>query len=150
MGRSQESFSKKEIKKKKEKKRKEKEKKRLLKKEAGKNSFDDMIAYVDEFGIITDTPPDPDKKTEVDAESIDLGVARSEQAEDYNTIRKGKVAYFNSSKGFGFIRDLETDEKIFVHFNSLVDQIAEEDIVTFEIGKGPRGPMAIDVRLFHE
>lgn len=150
MGRSQESFSKKEIKKKKEKKRKEKEKKRLLRKEAGKNSFDDMIAYVDEFGMISDTPPDPDKKTEVDADSIDLGVARSEQSENFDTIRKGKVAYFNSSKGFGFIRDLETDEKIFVHLNSLVDQIAEEDIVTFEIGKGPRGPMAIDVRLFHE
>ncbi len=63
MGRSQESFNKKEVKSKKDKKRKEKEKKRLLKKESGKNSFDDMIAYVDEFGVISSTPPDPNKKS---------------------------------------------------------------------------------------
>ena len=60
MGRSQESFNKKEVRKKKEKKRQDKEKKRLARKEGEKkNSLDDMIAYVDENGMITDTPPDP-------------------------------------------------------------------------------------------
>jgi hypothetical protein len=63
MGRSQETFNKKEVKNKKEKKRKDKEKKRLIRKETGKkSSFDDMIAYVDEYGKISSTPPDPSKK----------------------------------------------------------------------------------------
>ena len=62
MGRSQETSNKKEVKNKKDKKRKEKEKKRLIRKESGKSSFADMIAYVDEFGKITSTPPDPAKK----------------------------------------------------------------------------------------
>jgi hypothetical protein len=62
MGRSQETFGKKEVRTKKEKKRKEKEQKRAKRKSEGKkNSFDDMIAYVDEFGKITSTPPDPEK-----------------------------------------------------------------------------------------
>jgi cold shock CspA family protein len=150
MGRSQESFNKKEIKKKKQKKRKEKEKKRLLRKESGKSSFDDMIAYVDEFGMITDSPPDPENKTEVIAEDIELGATRSEPSENEGNVRKGKVAFFNSSKGFGFIRDLQTDEKIFVHLNGLIDEIVEENIVTFEIVKGPKGPMAINVRLLND
>ncbi|MBA4322888.1 MAG: DNA-binding protein, partial [Odoribacter sp.] len=60
MGRPQETFNKKEVRNKKEKKRKEKEKKRLIRKETGKtSSFDDMIAYVDEFGMLSSTPPDP-------------------------------------------------------------------------------------------
>ena len=63
MGRSQETFGKKEVRNKKDKKRKDKEQKRAKKKSEGKKSnFDDMIAYVDEFGMITSTPPDPDKK----------------------------------------------------------------------------------------
>jgi len=70
MGRSQETFNKKEIRNKKEKKRKEKEKKRLARKELEKSgsSLDDMIAYVDENGMLTSTPPDPSKKTEIKAE----------------------------------------------------------------------------------
>ena len=63
MGRSQETFGKKEVRSKNEKKRKEKDQKRAKKKSEGKKSnFDDMIAYVDEFGKITSTPPDPGKK----------------------------------------------------------------------------------------
>ncbi len=78
MGRSQETFSKKEVRNKKEKKRKEKEQKRALKKSEGKkSSFDDMIAYVDEFGKISSTPPDPDKKTVVVAESIELKITKN-------------------------------------------------------------------------
>ncbi|HZH71026.1 MAG TPA: cold shock domain-containing protein, partial [Mariniphaga sp.] len=77
MGRSQESFNKKEVRNKKEKKRKEKEKKRLARKENNKgSSFDDMIAFVDEHGNITDTPPDPDKKEEVNIEDIQISVPK--------------------------------------------------------------------------
>ena len=57
MGRSNETFNKKNVREKKEKKRKEKEKKKLNKKEGRDgNNLDDMIAYVDEFGNITSTP----------------------------------------------------------------------------------------------
>ena len=60
MGRSQESFNKKEVRKKKEKKRQDKEKKRIARKDGDKKcGLDSMIAYVDENGMLTDTPPDP-------------------------------------------------------------------------------------------
>ena len=64
MGRSQETFSKKEHEKKKIQKRKEKEEKREERKANSKKgkSFEDMIAYVDENGQLTSTPPDPNKK----------------------------------------------------------------------------------------
>jgi len=74
MGRSQETFNKKEVRNKKEKKRKEKEKKKLAKKESGKSSMDDMIAYVDENGMLTTEPPDPTKKKkDIKLEDIEIG-----------------------------------------------------------------------------
>jgi len=151
MGRSQETFGKKEVRTRKEKKRKEKEQKRAKKKSEGKkNSFDDMIAYVNEFGVITSTPPDPDKKTVVDAESIELTVNKisPESVPDY--VRKGIVIFFNDSKGYGFIREMESNQRIFVHANSLLEPITENNIVTFELTKGPKGPSALKVKLFKE
>ena len=67
MGRSQETFSKKEVRKKKEKKRLDKEKKRLARKDTEKTGLDDMIAYVDENGMIVAAPPDPSMKEEINA-----------------------------------------------------------------------------------
>ena len=71
MGRSQESFNKREVRNKKEKKRKEKAKKRQAKKEnPTKASLDDMVAYVDEEGRITSEAPDPSKEINLeDSES---------------------------------------------------------------------------------
>ena len=150
MGRSQESFGKKEVRNKREKKRKAKEQKRVKKKNEGKkNSFEDMIAYVNEFGVITDTPPDPDNKQDVDPESIELSATKNTpDAADF--IRKGVITFFNESKGFGFIRDLETGERVFVHVNNLQDHVSENDVVAFETGKGQKGPIAMKVRLFTE
>jgi cold shock CspA family protein len=151
MSRSQESFGKKEVRKKQEKKRKEKEEKRAKKKSEGKrNSFDDMIAYVDEFGMITSTPPDPDKKTVVIAEDIELKVTKNKPDASSDFVRKGVVTFFSESKGYGFIRDLNTNQSIFVHANSLLESIKENNIVVFEIGKGTKGPAAMKVRLFKE
>ena len=66
MGRSQESFSKKEKEKKRRKKKQEKrerrEQRKAEKEERGAVSFEDMLAYVDENGNLTSTPPDPSKK----------------------------------------------------------------------------------------
>jgi cold shock CspA family protein len=151
MGRSQETFSKKEVRNKKEKKRKEKAQKRLLKKSEGKkSSFDDMIAYVDEFGKISATPPDPDKKTIVDADSIELKITKNNPESAPDFIRKGVVTFFNESKGYGFIRDMESRQSIFFHANNLLEPVKENNIVIFEAGKGPKGPSAMKVKLFRE
>jgi len=151
MGRSQETSAKKEVKKKKEKKRKDKEQKRAKKKTEGKKSgFDDMIAYVDEYGMITSTPPDPNKKSIVIAENIELNMTRNSPDGVPDYIRKGVVTFFNDSKGYGFIRDLESNKSIFVHANNLQEPISENNIVVFEIGKGPKGPSALKVKLFKE
>jgi cold shock CspA family protein len=142
MGRSQETSNKKEVKNKKEKKRKEKEKKRLIRKESGKSSFADMIAYVDEFGKISSTPPE--------ADNIETGAKKNIPSAKASYIRKGVVTFFNDSKGFGFIKDMENKQSVFVHANNLQEIIKENNIVTFEIGKGPKGLTALNVRLFKE
>jgi cold shock CspA family protein len=149
MGRAQESFNKKEVRNKKEKKRKEKEKKRLARKESEKkSSLDDMIAYVDENGNITDTPPDPTKKKEIKAESIDLNVPKRDTVNLTETVRKGVVTFFNDSKGYGFIKDSETQESVFVHINNALEEIKENNIVSFEVEMGLKGLTAIKVKLF--
>ncbi len=151
MGRSQETYSKKGVREKNEKKRKEKAQKRAKKKsESKKSNFEDMIAYVDEFGMITSTPPDPNKKTVIIAENIELKITKNapENAPDF--VRKGVITFFNDSKGYGFIRDLESNQSIFVHVNNLLEPVTENNIVIFEIGRGPKGLSAMKVKLFKE
>jgi cold shock CspA family protein len=151
MGRSQETFGKKEVRSRKEKKRKEKAQKRILKKTEGKkNSFEDMIAYVDEFGKISSTPPDADKKSVVIAENIELKITKNKPENASGFLRKGVITFFNESKGFGFIRDLQSNERVFLHTSNLLEPVVENNIVVFEIGKGPRGASAMKVRLFKE
>ncbi len=146
MSRSQESFNKKETRKKKEQKRKEKEKKRQERKEnAGKPDFDDMIAYVDEFGNITDTPPDPEEKEEIDAEDIVLSNKKDES--DAGGVKTGVITFYNDDKGFGFIRDSDTKQDIFLHVSNTLEPVGENDKVVYEIGKGDKGPVAINVKI---
>lgn len=148
MGRSQETFNKKEVRSKKEKKRKDKEKKKLARKEGEKkSSLDDMMAYVDENGRISSTPPDPDKKKIIKAEDIELGIPKSD-SENFDPIRKGTVAFFNDSKGYGFIKDSETKESVFVHVNNVLEEIKEGNLVSFEVEMGQKGPTAVKVKLF--
>jgi cold shock CspA family protein len=143
-----ESFNKKELEKKKQKKHKDKEAKKEAKKaEGGKKSFEDMIAYVDEYGNIVDTPPDPTKKEVINAEDIEIGVPKQIKEEgSEDGVYKGTVTFFNDQKGFGFIK-AETGESVFVHVNNLVDKIAENNKVTFEVEEGPKGLSAINVKL---
>jgi len=149
MGRSQESFNKKEVKNKKDKKRKDKEQKRLERKDSEKSgNFEDMIAYVDENGMITSTPPDPDKKKSViNFEDIEISIPKKQDVY-VDPIRKGSVSFFNDSKGYGFIRDIETQESFFVHINNLLEPIKEGNLVNFEIENGQKGPAAVRVKLF--
>mgnify|MGYP003624934601 CR=1 FL=1 len=148
MARSKETFGKKELEKKKLKKRKEKDaRKEERKASSGGQSFEDMLVYVDENGQLTSTPPDPTKKVEIDADSIVLGARNSNAGYVEDPLRKGTVTFFNTSKGYGFIKDSETNESIFVHINGLVDQVNENDKVNFETERGPKGMNAVNVTL---
>jgi len=62
-------------------------------------------------------------------------------------IRRGKLTFFNDSKGYGFIRDSETQDSVFVHINEFQDDIMEGNTVTFEVEKGLKGPAAVRVKL---
>ncbi|MEA2106011.1 MAG: cold shock domain-containing protein [Bacteroidota bacterium] len=147
MGRSRESFNKKEVRRKKEKKKKEKVQKRLEKREGKKDNLDDMIAYVDKNGVITSTPPDPDDKDDIKAEDILVSVPNKSEEDELDPIRKGTLTFFNDSKGYGFIKDSETKESIFVHINNILEEINEGNIVSFEIERGPKGLVAVNVKL---
>ncbi len=146
MGRSQETFSKKEKEKKRLKKRQDKAQKREERKSTP-GGLDDMIAYVDENGMISDTPPDPTKKTKVEASSIELGIPKKEDVE-VDPVRKGRVEFFNDSKGYGFIKEAETQEKFFVHVHGLLEAIGEGDQVSFELERGLKGMNAVKVQQF--
>lgn len=146
MARSQETFNKKEREKNKQKKRREKEEKKEQRKADGKkSSFEDMIAYVDEFGRITSVPPDQRKKQEVNLEDVQIGIPRDRDLEPVDTVHTGKVSFFNESKGYGFIRDDKTQESIFVHTKALNFVPREKDKVSFEVEKTPRGKAAVRV-----
>lgn len=62
-------------------------------------------------------------------------------------MKKGKVKFFNESKGFGFILDTETGKDVFVHSSGLKDQVREGDEVTFDVEEGKRGLNAVNVKL---
>ncbi|PLX09093.1 MAG: cold-shock protein [Marinilabiliales bacterium] len=61
-------------------------------------------------------------------------------------MNTGKVKFFNETKGFGFIKDDESDNEYFVHATGLIDQIKEDDEVTFELTEGRKGLNAINVK----
>lgn len=61
-------------------------------------------------------------------------------------MNKGIVKFFNNAKGFGFIKDQDSEKEYFVHVNGLVDQIKEDDEVTFELEEGRKGLNAVNVK----
>lgn len=131
-------------------KRAEKQKRKEEKKLSPKaNSFEDMIAYVDENGVITSTPPIENlKKEEINQEEIMISIPKKEKEEP--VVLRGKIDFFNTSKGFGFIKDLIRGERFFFHVNNLLSQIEEGDIVTFDMERGLKGMNAVNVRLENE
>jgi cold shock CspA family protein len=149
MSKSQETWNKKEREKKKQKSRKDKEEKKQERKENAKEnkSFDDMLAYIDENGNLSSTPPDPSKKKRVKLEDIQISIPKQGAIDPADLIRKGTVTFFNEAKGYGFIKDQETQESIFVHANGLLNQVKENSKVTFEVEMGPKGPGAVRVKL---
>jgi len=144
-----ETWNKKEREKKKQQNKKEKEERKQERRENSKpgKSLDDMLAYLDENGNLSSKPPDPRKKITINVEDIEIGVRKQEPVNPEDLIRKGIVTFFNDSKGYGFIKDIETQESVFVHINSLHEPVKEQSKVTFEVEMGPKGANAVNVKL---
>jgi cold shock CspA family protein len=148
MARSKQTFNKKEKESKRLKQRQEK-KERMEERKANAvkgKSLDEMMAYIDEEGNISSTPPDPQKIKAFNLEDIQISVPKQEASEAFDNIRNGVVSFFNESKGFGFINDAQTGERVFVHINQLTEPIYENDKVSFEVETGPRGLSAVNVK----
>lgn len=148
MARSKESFNKKEMEKKKAKKKQDKQERKDERKSDAKKgkSLEDMMAYIDADGNIVNTPPDPSTRVEINVEDIQIGVPKQAEPSPEDLIRSGIISFMNEAKGFGFIRDLQTQESIFVHVNEMETRLGENDKVNFEVVSGPKGYSAINVR----
>jgi CspA family cold shock protein len=62
-------------------------------------------------------------------------------------MNNGTVKFFNDLKGFGFIKELDSDQEYFVHVSGLVSEIRENDEVTFDLQEGRKGLNAVNVKL---
>lgn len=139
------TFAKKEKEKKRAIKKKDKAEKRLERKtnnDKGK-SLEDMIVYLDEYGNITDIPPEKQKRKKINAEDMQIG-ATPRTAED--THLEGRLSLFFQDKGYGFITEDNTKVNIFVHSNNIEEPIALQDRVSFQKEKTQKGFNAINVR----
>ena len=148
MAKSQQTYSKIEKEKARIKKREEKQKKKDARKAENKDySKGIQFAYVDAFGNLTDTPPNPADKIKVDPSTIEIGIPKKEESDEViDIVHNGKVSFFDNSKGFGFIIDSETQEKYFCHISGLLDKISENDNVSFELERGMKGMNAVKVK----
>jgi cold shock CspA family protein len=141
------SWGKKEREKKKQQNKKEKAEKKLERKDLkGGSNLEDMMAYLDEFGNIVSAPPDPTRKLEINAEDIEISSPRKIESDEIVTY-EGKVSFFNSTKGFGFIREISGQDSYFVHINDVKGQIKENDKVRFQLERGQKGLQAVRVEI---
>jgi cold shock CspA family protein len=132
-----------------EKKREQKKQEKLKRKEdrkanSGGGSLEEMIAYVDENGMITSTPPDPENRQEINHEEILVSTPQKVKTDD--PVLKGRVEHFNPSKGYGFIKDVASVEKYFFHISNAPENIAEGNMVFFELEKGNKGLNAVKIK----
>jgi cold shock CspA family protein len=144
-----ETWNKRERERNKQQKKKEKLERRKERKDINKGShdLDSMLAYVDENGNLSSKPMDPKKKVLINAEDIDISVPKATAINPEDLIHTGIVTFFNNEKGYGFIKDLETQESVFVHATSLTEAVKENNKVSFEIEMGPKGANAIQVKI---
>lgn len=61
--------------------------------------------------------------------------------------KQGTVKFFNTEKGFGFIKHDDSNQETFVHASGLIDQIKEGDKVEFDVQNGKKGLNAVNVKL---
>ena len=145
MAKSKETFGKKEKEKKRLKQRQEKLEKMEERKANAKKgkTLDEMLAYIDENGNLSSTPPDPRKKVVFKQEDMNTGVPKYEKEE---IEREGIVSFFNEAKGYGFIKDLKSQESIFVHTNQLLEAVKENTKVSFQVERSAKGLSALNVK----
>ena len=145
MAKSKETYNKKDKEQRRKKNKQDKEQRKEERKANKKdgNSLDSMMAYVDENGNISDTPPDPRNKRVVKAEDIQLTITGGNER-DYT--QAGTVHFFDEEKGFGFILNDITKQKIFVHSTNLDSPVKAGDKVIYESEMGHRGPSAVNVK----
>jgi len=140
------SSNKKEREKIKHQKRVEKQKHKDERKSQGSSSFEDMIAYVDEYGRLCSTPPEePADKISVD----DIQIATPKKVEEEIVRKIGRVDFFNTTKGFGFIKD-NNGEKFFFHISNAPENISEGDNVEFDSEEDVRGINAVNISIIQK
>ncbi|PPK87259.1 putative cold-shock DNA-binding protein [Neolewinella xylanilytica] len=139
------TFNKKERNKKRQKKKRDKQYKREQKKLSSTKPPEFM--YVGEDGNLTTQAPDPSLKKKISIEDIDVSTPKSEKSGESKFVKTGFVKFLNLEKGYGFIIDDESNESYFVHVDSLEGPIRDGDKVVFEAGRGPKGPIAVGVKL---
>lgn len=146
MAKSGQTFNKREKEKQRAQQRQEKQEKMAERKANGgkPKSLEDMMVYLDENGNFTNKPPDPSKRKEIAAEDIVLGVHHP--ADEEQGPRTGIIDFFNTTKGFGFIKESGTGNSYFFHQTDLTEAVKEGNSVQFEIKDSPKGPAAFDVK----
>lgn len=127
-------------------KRQDKQKKKEERLSGGSRSFEDMLAYVDENGMLHTSPQDVKPREEIDISEIEVSVPRQQEGEEEEPL-SGRVEYFTASKGYGFIKDASDGEKYFFHITNAPAEIAEGDRVTFELERSTRGMNAVRIAI---
>lgn len=144
MAKSKETFNKRAKEQKRLKERQEKrEKMQERKLNGGKaTSLEDMLAYVDENGNITDKAPDPKQRKLFRAEDIRIAIPAGNIRQASHT---GRLQFFDTEKGFGFIIDNVTQERVFVHHSNLDFTVALNDLLEYDLQHGDRGAAAVNI-----
>jgi len=62
-------------------------------------------------------------------------------------MQQGTVKFFNDEKGFGFITPANGGSEIFVHSSGLIDNIRENNTVSYDVEEGRKGPNAVNVKI---
>lgn len=148
MAKSKATFTKRDREKKKQEKKQEKAERREERRANSMKgaSLEDMMVYVDDDGNFTSVLPDPKKRAEIDASKIELDITKMQAAAREDARRNGVVTMFNHAKGFGFIRDLETQKSVFVHINAVQrGELKETDKVSFDLQRTAKGDNAVNV-----
>lgn len=139
-----ESFAKKEKEKKKARKKLEKEEKSAERKansDKGK-SLEEMTAYLDEDGNLTDIAPDKQVKRKFNSNDFVQGSNMETEKSEYTGI----VSMFFTDKAYGFITEDNTRVSVFVHQNNMEGAIQQNDAVTYKKEKTLKGFQAVQVR----
>lgn len=145
MPKSSETFNKREKEKiriQKQQGKEQRREERKAKKES--KSFEDMIAYVDENGNFSSTPPDTTRRKAIKESDINLSAANKGGASQ-STRKQGVVKFFENEKGYGFIKDSQTQEEYFFHYSSADFNVAQSVAVTFDVERGPKGLNAVRI-----